>query len=124
MNPLTLLTVRGWLIVAAAALLIGLGAFGAWKWQDGRVKAAQEAVQALQGQVDALQHAAAAKAVADAQRATDDASNRKLSEDLTNAVAKLPDGTPSARRIARGCIELRRAKIDTSKLPQCVGTTG
>lgn len=116
---MNLLTWRGYLAIAAAALLLSMGAFGAWKWEDGRVKAAQAAAQAIQTQVDALQRDAAAKAVADAQRVTDSAINRKLSEDLTNAVAKMPDSIPSARRIALGCARLRASGFIVADLPQC-----
>lgn len=67
----------------------------------------------------AVRRDGAAKAKADVERRADDKATSKLERELNDAVAPLPDAKPSARRVARGCVQLRDAGKDTSHLPQC-----
>jgi hypothetical protein len=54
-------------------------------------------------------------------RVTDAEEVLELKEELVDAVEKTPDTLPTERRIARGCVQLRRAGHDTSAIPVCRG---
>ena len=45
----------------------------------------------------------------------------EMKEELVDAVEKTPDTLPTERRIARGCVQLRRAGHDTTLIPACSG---
>jgi len=54
-------------------------------------------------------------------RVTDGQAVLELREELTDAVEDTPDTMPTERRIARGCVQLRRSGRDTSTIPACAG---
>jgi hypothetical protein len=45
----------------------------------------------------------------------------EMKEELIDAIEETPDTLPTERRIARGCVQLRRAGHDTSAIPVCRG---
>lgn len=69
--------------------------------------------------VEALKVDGDAKDVAAIERRNDDAAVAARKEELTDAVANLPDEMPSARRVARACVQLRQQGTDTADLPAC-----
>jgi hypothetical protein len=60
-----------------------------------------------------------AKEVAAIERREDDATVAAHKEELTDAVANLPDEMPSVRRVARACAQLRTQGTDTSAITAC-----
>lgn len=52
-------------------------------------------------------------------RVVDAVTNLEVKKELSDAVAKLPDTMPSARRIALGCARLQRQGTDVSSIPAC-----
>lgn len=105
----------GWAASAAASMLL-LAAVYALIFQSG-VK--HEKQQQAERAVAAAALDARAKDAASKQGLKDQAASTKLTKDLTDAVAALPDSVPSARRVALGCARLRAAGRSTADLPQC-----
>lgn len=68
---------------------------------------------------EALKTDGASKEVAAGERLADAKANAAMREELVNAVQDLPDGQPSARRVALGCERLRQSGRDVSDLPAC-----
>jgi hypothetical protein len=103
----------GLLLVAGLALLLYLQGRS-----DGRAKIEgaiqKENVRVLERLGEANENASEAR-VADAEEVLE------LKEELVDAVEKTPDTLPTERRIARGCVQLRRAGHDTSAIPACRG---
>lgn len=82
--------------------------------------ARMEAARAL-GNVEALKTDGSAKELAAVERINDNAAVAAIREDLTDAVAELPDSIPSVRRVARACAQLRAQGTDTTAVPACRG---
>jgi hypothetical protein len=103
----------GLLLVMALALILYLQGRA-----DGRAKIEnaiqKENVRVLERLGEANENAAEA-------RVTDAEEVLELKEELVDAVEKTPDTLPTERRIARGCVQLRRAGHDTSAIPACRG---
>jgi hypothetical protein len=103
----------GLLLVAGLALLLYLQGRS-----DGRAKIEgaiqKENVRVLERLGEANENASEPR-VADAEEVLE------LKEELVDAVEKTPDTLPTERRIARGCVQLRRAGHDTSAIPACRG---
>lgn len=101
----------GLLLVAGLALALYLQGRS-----DGRAKIEgaiqKENVRVLERLGEANENAAEA-------RVTDAGQVLELKEELVDAVEKTPDTLPTERRIARGCVQLRRAGHDTSVIPAC-----
>lgn len=112
-----MIPVRLWLIAGAVAGLLALG----WGLDHRGYTRGVEAQRAVYeaAAVKARAASVVAREKAAVQRAADEATTRKLELDLTNAVANLPDSTPSVRRAALGCARLRASGRDVSKLPVC-----
>jgi hypothetical protein len=83
----------------------------------------QEAARAV-AVVEALQNDGAAKEVAAGERLADAVAVAEMKEELTDAVQDLPDGLPSARRVALACARMRADGRDVSDLPACSGPGG
>jgi len=107
----------GAVAVAAPCFLLGQCA-GAAREKDRQAAAAAVAT------VEALKTDRAAKEQAADERMADAEAVADLKEELTDAVADLPDDEPSARRVALGCARLRNQGLDTSRLPACGGSAG
>lgn len=58
------------------------------------------------------------------ERLADQAEVTNLTEELTDAVAEVPDEKPDAVAVALGCQQLRNAGRDVSGLPACSGPQG
>ncbi len=104
-------------VVAGPCFLLGQCA-GAASEKDRQQAAAAVAT------VEALKTDRAAKERAADERLADAEAVADLKEELTDAVADLPDDEPSARRVALGCARLRNQGLDTSRLPACGGSAG
>lgn len=104
-------------VVAAPCFLLGQCA-GAVHEKDRQEAAAAVAT------VEALKTDGAAKEKAAGERLADAEAVADLKEELTDAVADLPDDEPSARRVALGCARLRNQGQDTTRLPACGGSAG
>lgn len=78
----------------------------------------QEAAKAV-AIVEAMKTDEKAKEKAAEVRLADAAEVAEMKEDLTNAVASLPDDVPSARRVALACARLRAQGADLSGIPAC-----
>lgn len=85
---------------------------------------AREIAAAAVATVEVMRTDGSAKEVATVERVNDLADVAATKEALTDAVASLPDSTPSVRRVALGCERLRRQDIDTTNLPACSGLIG
>lgn len=69
--------------------------------------------------VEVMKVDADAKEVAAIERRNDDAQIAAKKEELTDAVANLPDALPSARRVALACERLRQQGTDTAAIAAC-----
>lgn len=105
----------GWATSAGCAMLLLFGAYTLIFQSGVRHEKEQQAERA----VAAAAQDAVAKGAASKQGLKDQAASTKLTKDLTDAVAALPDSVPSARRVALGCARLRAAGRSTADLPQC-----
>jgi hypothetical protein len=103
----------GLLLIAGIALALYLQGRS-----DGRAKI-EGAIQ--KENVRVLERVGAANENAAEARVTDAEEVLELKEELVDAVEKTPDTLPTERRIARGCVQLRRAGHDTSVIPACRG---
>lgn len=107
-------------IILGGALLI-LVAIGLVYWQgrsDGRLKADAERAVA---NVEAMKTNEGANANASEARVTDAEQVLELKEELTDAVAEIPDDVPDDVAVALGCQRLRRQGTDTTAIPACGG---
>lgn len=103
----------GVLLVAALALALYLQGRS-----DGRSKAAAARAQA---NVEAMKTNEAANTNAADARLADAEEVLELKEELTDAVAQIPDDVPDDVAVALGCQRLRAAGTDTSAIPACGG---
>jgi Tfp pilus assembly protein PilE len=108
---------RSWAIVGALAgvlILVTYCSHQAVVRERDRAEAAnQAAARAAEGRRNA-----AAERSAD-ERLADTLSTQAREKELADAVAPLPDATPSDRRIALACARMRADGLDTSDVPAC-----
>lgn len=97
----------------AVALLAYVYAKGVSRERD-----RQEAAQAV-AVAEALKLDGRAKEAAAGERLADAQQVATVKEELTDAVANLPDAVPSARRVALACERLRQQGADLSGVPAC-----
>lgn len=103
--------------IALLALLLA----GLIYWQgrsDGRLKADAERAVA---NVEAMKTNEKANVNAADDRVADAEKVLELKEELTNAVAQVPDDVPDPVAVALGCQRLRNQGTDTTALPACGG---
>lgn len=113
LSPLGRALGLGLLVVA---LVAGLVAYGSH-----REKVKQDAARAV-AEAEVLKATDAARETATAERAVDAVTTATQKEELTNAVASLPDNLPSPRRVALACERLRQQGTDVSQLAVCGGS--
>lgn len=87
----------------------------------GQERDRQEAAKAV-AIAEALKIDGRAKEAAAGERLADAEEVATLKEELTHAVASLPDELPSARRVALGCARLRAQGADLRSVPACFGS--
>ncbi|CAN5370337.1 hypothetical protein BH09PSE1_BH09PSE1_17620 [soil metagenome] len=104
-------------VLVFAVLLLGYCAVTGPGREARKVDAA---VAAANGKTQAVD--TAAREVAADERLADALSTATTKQELSNAVANLPDARPSDRRIALACERLRQQGTDTTALPACVGS--
>jgi hypothetical protein len=85
---------------------------------DGRAKADAERAVA---NVEAMKTNEKANTNAAEDRVTDAEQVLELKEELTDAVAEIPDDVPDPVAVALGCERLRKAGKDTASIPACGG---
>lgn len=105
------------MVIAALVLIAGTLLF---VYLRGRHDAHQkdEAARAV-AIAEALKIDAKAKEKTDEVRVSDAREVAALKEELTDAVADVPDSVPDAAAVALGCQRLRNAGADVSDLPAC-----
>jgi hypothetical protein len=101
----------GLLLIAGLALSLYL-----MGRSDGRAKADAERAVA---NVEAMKIDQKAKDNAAQDRVTDAEQVLELKEELTDAVAEIPDDVPDAVAVQLGCQRLRNAGKDTAAIPAC-----
>lgn len=69
--------------------------------------------------VETMKTDGAAQAKAADERVKDTLAITEQQQELTDAVADLPDALPSARRVALACERLRQQGADTATVPAC-----
>jgi hypothetical protein len=107
----------GALVVAPAVFL--LGQCSGAKNESNKTRAASAvAVSAAVTKNDAAHETSSSERAADTKVVT------QLTQELTNAVASVPDTLPDPVAVRLGCERLRHNGRDTSKLPQCSGPAG
>lgn len=74
--------------------------------------------------VEALKSTSVANSQSADERVADAIAIAETKQELTDAVANLPDEVPSLRRVSLGCARLRQAGTDVSSIPACTGSTG
>lgn len=107
--------------IILGGILLALAVVGLIYWQgrsDGRLKADAERAVA---NVEAMKTNEAANANAAGARVTDAEQVLELKEELTDAVAEIPDDVPDDVAVALGCERLRRQGTDTTAIPACGG---
>jgi len=113
-------TLTGWIMVAVAVLfLLSLG-FCAITAPGREARKVDAAVAAANGKTQTVD-TAAREAAAD-ERLADALSTATTKQELSNAVANLPDARPSNRRLALACERLRQQGTDTALVPVCGGS--
>lgn len=102
--------------LAVAALCLPLGYCKGESAGTARADAARAVAN-----VEALKTDGSAKELAAVERLNDTAAIAAKREELTNAVADLPDSIPTVRRVALGCVRLRQQGTDPATIPACRG---
>ena len=69
--------------------------------------------------IETLKEDGAAREVSAGERLADASAVAENREDLINAVQDLPDGLPSARRVALACERMRQQGVDLADVPAC-----
>lgn len=101
----------------ALLLVIGITLYVTGR-SDGRAKADAERAVA---NVEAMKTNEKANANAADDRVADAEQVLELKEELTDAVAEVPDDVPDTVAVALGCERLRRQGTDTTAIPACGG---
>jgi hypothetical protein len=105
------------ILLGALSLLLAAGiALYIMGRGDGRAKADAERAVA---NVEAMKTNETANANAAEDRVADAEQVLELKEELTDAVAEIPDDVPDAVAVALGCQRLRTQGTDTSAIPAC-----
>jgi hypothetical protein len=102
--------------LAVAGLCLPLGYCSGKRAGVARMEAARAVAN-----VEALRTDGSAKELAAVERANDNAAVAAKREDLLDAVADLPDSTPTVRRVVLACARLRSQGTDTTTIPACRG---
>ena len=104
----------------AAAFILGALLTAPLAYCEGKsAGAAKSKAAAAIATVEVMKVDADAKEVAAIERRDDDAEIAAKKQELTDAVADLPDALPSARRVALACQRLRQQGTDTKPIAAC-----
>ena len=106
--------------VLFVVLIIALGLYAKGRSDANKRNEAAKAIaiaEAVKLDSKAKEHAATQR-LKDAEQVAD------LKEQLTDAVAQVPDTVPDPVAVQLGCQRLRNSGADVSKLPACSGPTG
>lgn len=106
-----------WLLVIIAALVLGVFGYFSIKQRGVKEEKARQAVAV----VEAVKAGSSANVKSAEQSIKDAEKIAQTREELVNEVAKVPDTVPDAVAVRLGCLRLRNAGNDVSKLPACGG---
>lgn len=107
------LTAPAWGVIALLGALLALLAWCSWDGQRGR----RAAEAARRTDIGTLQRDQVARDNAADARLTDTQTASSREKERADATANLPDNRPSARRLARACVQLRQQGTRDADLP-------
>jgi hypothetical protein len=113
-----MLSPQSWAVVGALVAFLLFGAYCAHRAAEGE-RAAQASRQA---ELD--RKASAARETAADERLNDTLTTEARERERHDATASLPDTRPSARRIARACVQLRQQRTPERELPVVCRSAG